>query len=112
LDLTHPIVVGGSTGPGEELLLHEACPKGVQLVCAPRKPERFDEAAAAMPACVRRSVHTPSTEWQERFLLDTIGELSAVYELADIVVVGRSFGDLYGSDPVEPAALGKPVLIG
>jgi len=35
-----------------------------------------------------------------------------VYELADVVVVGRSFGGLYGSDPIEPAALGKPVVIG
>ncbi|MCA9303264.1 MAG: hypothetical protein KC996_04000 [Phycisphaerales bacterium] len=112
LDLTKPILVAGSTGPGEEALLHAACPEGAQLVCAPRKPERFDEAAAAMPGCVRRSAEMPAPSGTVRFLLDTIGELSSVYELADVVVVGRSFGDLYGSDPIEPAALGKPVVIG
>ena len=34
------------------------------------------------------------------------------YALADVVVVGRSFGDLHGSDMMEPAALGKPVVVG
>jgi 3-deoxy-D-manno-octulosonic-acid transferase len=44
--------------------------------------------------------------------LDTIGELRKAYSLADIAVVGRSFGDLYGSDPIEPIGLGKPTVIG
>ena len=47
-----------------------------------------------------------------RFLLDTIGELRKAYVLSDVVVVGRSFGDLYGSDPIEPIALGRPTVIG
>lgn len=150
------LVVGGSTGPGEEALLHAACAeverkigRRVQLLCAPRKPERFDEAAAAMAGCVRRSVrkngapladaggsmagsdaggvkaaHPPAHSLGEgesrrtdqvgpsRFLLDTIGELRLAYSLADVVVIGRSFGDLHGSDPVEAAALGKPAIIG
>ncbi|MEQ8850600.1 MAG: glycosyltransferase N-terminal domain-containing protein [Phycisphaerales bacterium] len=110
IDLDRPLIVAGSTGPGEEALLHDACPADVQLLCAPRKPERFDDAAGALPGCVRRS--SGETRPGNRFLLDTIGELSAAYELADVVVVGRSFGDLYGSDPTEPAALGKPVVIG
>lgn len=55
IDRSSPLIVAGSTGPGEEALLDAACPEGVQLLCAPRKPERFDEAAAAMPGCVRRS---------------------------------------------------------
>lgn len=111
LDLTGPIVVGGSTAQDEESLLNSAVPGDVQLVCAPRKPEHFDDAAAALPGCVRRS--TGETKpGATRFLLDTIGELSTLYELATIVVIGRSFGDLHGSDPLEPAGLGKPVLIG
>ncbi len=112
LDLSRRIVVAGSTGPSEEQLISKACPDDVQLLCAPRKPERFDEAAAAMAGCTRRSEKRNSKQTNTRFLLDTIGELSAVYELADIVIVGRSFCDLYGSDPIEPAALGKPVIIG
>ena len=116
IDLARPLIVAGSTGPGEEALLHRVCPPGVQLLCAPRKVDRFDEAAAAMPGCIRRSkppvapAEAPADN--ARFLLDTIGELSAVYSLATVVVVGRSFGGLYGSDPIEPIALGKPTVIG
>lgn len=111
IDRSRPLIVAGSTGPGEEELLHSACPKGVQLLCAPRRPERFDEAARALPAAVRRSKKA-ARPGADRFLLDTIGELRMAYSLADVVVVGRSFGDLHGSDPIEPIALGKPTIIG
>lgn len=115
IDQNRPLIVAGSTGPGEETLLHSACPAGVQLLCAPRKPERFDEAARAMPGCVRWSQrHKQATgdSPADRFILDTIGLLRAAYSLADLVVVGRSFGKLYGSDPIEPIALDKATLIG
>lgn len=110
IDLSRPLVVAGSTGPGEEALLVGALPAGAQLLCAPRKPDRFDEAAAAMPGCVRRSAKRPGAG--PYYLLDTIGELRKAYSLATVVVMGRSFGSLYGSDPIEPVALGKATLIG
>lgn len=128
IDPSRPLIVAGSTAEGEEAMLHEACPPGVQLLCAPRKPERFDAAAAALPGCVRRSrtagragtvvgritpvPAAPPINSPTRFLLDTIGELRTAYALADVVVVGRSLVDQGGSDPIEPAALGKAVLIG
>jgi len=114
IDRTRPLVVAGSTGPGEEALLHAACPPGAQLLCAPRQPERFDEAQAALPGCVRRTSPGQGHARADsgRFLLDTIGELRQAYALADVVVVGRSFGGLYGSDPIEPIALGKATVIG
>ncbi|MCC5822010.1 MAG: hypothetical protein LAT64_01840 [Phycisphaerales bacterium] len=111
IDPGRPVVVAGSTAPGEEALLHEAVPGDVQLVCAPRKPEWFEQAAAAMPGCVRRS-GGQARPGAARFVLDSIGELSTLYRMADVVVLGRSFGGLYGSDPMEPAGLGLPVLIG
>ncbi|MEO1534391.1 MAG: glycosyltransferase N-terminal domain-containing protein [Planctomycetota bacterium] len=112
IDLMKPLIVAGSTGPGEEKLLREVCPAGVQLLCAPRKPERFDGAAMDLEPCVRRSKPDDRPEGATRFLLDTIGELRAAYELADVVVMGRSFGDLFGSDPIESIALGRPTVIG
>lgn len=116
IDRTRPLVVAGSTAEDEEALLHAACPPGVQLLCAPRKPEHFDEAARALPGCVRRSYRKdgrPSGDPASgRFLLDTIGELRRAYALATVVVMGRSFGNLYGSDPIEPIALGKATVIG
>ncbi|MBC7773254.1 MAG: hypothetical protein H7210_12215, partial [Pyrinomonadaceae bacterium] len=132
IDPNIPLIVAGSTGPGEEELLHRSCMPGMQLLCAPRKPERFDEAAAALPGCIRRSVSSSTSMPSKqapvapglegagsravtspgRFLLDTIGELRMAYSLADVVVVGRSFLTLYGSDPIEPIALGKATVIG
>jgi len=115
IDRTKPLVVAGSTARGEEALLHAACPAGVQLLCAPRKPEWFAQAAEALPGCVRRSDRRDGRHefpTSGRFLLDTIGELRAAYALADVVVIGRSFGVLHGSDMMEPAALGKAVVVG
>ncbi len=112
IDPSHPLIVAGSTAEGEEELLHWACPTGAQLLCAPRKPERFVEAASALPECARRSQQRAAPLSTTRFLLDTIGELRKAYALADIVVIGRSFGSLHGSDPIEPVALGKATVIG
>lgn len=120
IDRSRPLIVAGSTAEDEEALLHRACPRGVQLLCAPRKPERMEEAAGAMPGCVRRfhdrvantNTTVPGRPGSDRFLLATIGELRQAYALADVVVLGRSFGALYGSDPVEPIALGKATVIG
>jgi 3-deoxy-D-manno-octulosonic-acid transferase len=122
IDRARPLVVAGSTAEDEEALLLASLPAGVQLLCAPRKPEHFDEAARAMGAgVVRRTQRPAGSASGERvaaganaglFLLDTIGELRKAYALADVVVMGRSFRRLHGSDPIEPVALGKPTLIG
>lgn len=133
IDRTKPLIVAGSTAPTddscEEAILNAACntlPPDVQLLCAPRKPEHYETAFAAMGGpgvCVRRSLNTstkagvnpalPSNAHRpKRFLLDTIGELRLAYALADLVFVGRTLGDQGGSDPIEPVAMGKPVVIG
>jgi 3-deoxy-D-manno-octulosonic-acid transferase len=123
LDRRLPLIVCGSSGPGEEALfvehladLRDGDGRPVQLLIAPRKPERFEEAAAAMGNPVRRSQQPDGTQrdvdGRRLFLLDTIGDLRKAYSLADLCVVGRSFCPLYGSDMMEPVALGKPVIIG
>ncbi|MFZ9881228.1 MAG: 3-deoxy-D-manno-octulosonic acid transferase, partial [Phycisphaerales bacterium] len=76
------------------------------------KPEWWDGVAANLPGCVRRSRKERGGAETRYYVLDTIGELGMAYSLATVVVMGRSFGKLYGSDPIEPAALGKPVVIG
>lgn len=110
IDRGRPLVVAGSTGPGEERLLIDACPPEAQLLLVPRKPERFDEVAQLVPGIVRRTAKRG--DGGRIFLLDTMGELRKAYALASVVVVGRSFVKLGGSDPIEPIALGKPVIIG
>ncbi len=118
IDRTRPVIVAGSTADGEEALIHRALAlrPTAQLICAPRKPERFDEAAAALPGCLRRSTSkgtlAPGPNPQGRYLLDTLGELGLCYQLADLVIIGRTFTPLGGSDPMEPAGLGKPLVCG
>jgi 3-deoxy-D-manno-octulosonic-acid transferase len=111
IDRSRPLIVAGSTAAGEHELLVEAVPEGAQLLCAPRKPEWFDQAAHVLKGCARRS-HGDCGSSTGRFLLDTIGELRSAYALADVVVVGRTFGDLHGSDMMEPIALGKATVVG
>ena len=116
IDRSRPVVVAGSTGPGEERMLIETCPPQGQLVLVPRRPERFDQVAALVGGMVRRSEHPDGSsrpvDGQECFLLDTMGELGKAYALADVAIVGRSFLGLYGSDMIEPIALGKPTIVG
>jgi 3-deoxy-D-manno-octulosonic-acid transferase len=126
LAVDRPIVVCGSTGPGEEALLldvyrrlRESTP-GLQFVLVPRKPERFSEVAARVRAagfqCVRRSEcadgGSRSVSADDVWLVDTMGELRKLYALATVVFVGRSLVPMGGSDPMEVAALGKPIVIG
>ncbi|MEM9915544.1 MAG: glycosyltransferase N-terminal domain-containing protein [Planctomycetota bacterium] len=119
IDRDRPLIVAGSTAPGEHQLLIETCPQDAQLLIAPRKPEWFEDVLKFAPDAVRRTATCPSAKPQAAssgrrvFLLDTIGELRMAYSLADVCIVGRSFtGELYGSDMMEPIALGKPTIIG
>ncbi len=111
IDPAKPLIVAGSTAPEEHALFRDATPDGVQLLCAPRKPEWFDDAAHDLPGCARRSKNDRGSA-TGRFLLDTIGELRMAYALADLVIIGRSFAPLYGSDMMEPIALGKAAIVG
>ncbi len=94
-----------------------------RLVIVPRKPERFDEVALLIEQrgyrCVRRSTHPDGTPAERRdgrtppvILGDTMGELRTFYARADVVFVGRSLVPLGGSDPMEVAALAKPLVVG
>lgn len=127
LDPTQPLWVCGSTGPGEEAMLLDVYDRlrssipTLQLVLVPRKPERFDEVARLIAArgfsCRRRSglpdgQTPPPREASTVWLGDTLGELRKFYALATAVFVGRSLVPMGGSDPMEVAALGKPIVVG
>jgi 3-deoxy-D-manno-octulosonic-acid transferase len=114
LDRSRPLVVAGSTGPGEERMLLDARQSGLQLLLVPRKPERFDEVAQLEPAIVRWTGGSDNRigRGADVYLLDTMGKLDQAYALADIAIIGRSLVPLGGSDPIPPVALGCPVVIG
>lgn len=110
-----PVVAAISTGPDEEEALLEASPSGATLVVVPRKPERFEQVAR-LTSWVRRSEHPagsgPRPDSAGPFLVDTMGEAEAATALADVVVIGRTFDGLGGSNPIPAAALGKPIVSG
>ncbi len=125
------VVVAGSTAPGEEQLILEAFGKvraqraDVRMILAPRHPERADEVAQLIRdhgyevlrrtevLAAEKSDQPLREHLEDRIvLLDTIGELAAVYSIATIVVLGRSFQPLGGSNVLEPMAQGKPTIFG
>jgi 3-deoxy-D-manno-octulosonic-acid transferase len=123
-----PVVVAGSTveegEAKEEVLLMQGwrsvlkeVPDAV-IVVAPRHPHRFDAAYSAMKeyGTVRASELLAGTAAPVApggsILLDTIGDLAAVYELADVAFVGGSLVRKGGHSPLEPAQFGVPVVMG
>ncbi len=127
LNQSRPLWVCGSTGPGEERIVLEAytamLQKGVdvQLAIVPRKPERFDEVARLIRQfgfdCVRRSERPDGKNGEvvaesAVYLGDTMGELRKFYSLATVVFIGRSLVTMGGSDPMEAAAIARPIIVG
>lgn len=118
-----PLLLAGSTVEGEEPVLLRvyqrlrAAHPDLALVLAPRHPERFDAvpalAQAQALACRRRSAADGSA-WRdgEVLLLDTLGELASAFSLATVAFVGGSLVAKGGHNVLEPAAWGKPVVVG
>ncbi len=130
------IVVAGSTtddpsgkqGSSEELAVLHGWRKGTPeepiqalLVLAPRHPERFAAAEAAAfefrYALVSKwlgheTAGVKGDKLRELVILDTIGDLAAVYGVADVAFVGGSLVKRGGHNPLEPAQFGVPVVIG
>jgi 3-deoxy-D-manno-octulosonic-acid transferase len=85
------------------------------LVLAPRRPERFDEAAEKLRRAgvsfARRSRPAPVSR-PGVLLLDSIGELAGVFECASVVFMGGTLAHRGGHNILEPAFFGKPVVLG
>ena len=117
-----PVLVCGSTVDGEELLLMGAFknvlathPAAVMLL-APRHPERFGEVAGLLGELNvrfwRRSLWNGGALNGGVLLIDSIGELSSLYALADIAFVGGSLVPRGGHNIIEPAQHGVAILVG
>jgi 3-deoxy-D-manno-octulosonic-acid transferase len=120
-----PLVVAASTHAPEERLLLEAFRRlrdahtgdSPRLLIAPRHPERFSEVASHIAAAglvwARRSAPPRVGDaGAEVILLDSIGELRAVYPLAEIVFVGGSIAPVGGHNVLEPAAAARCIITG
>jgi tetraacyldisaccharide 4'-kinase len=90
---------------------------GLLLILVPRKPERFATAAAKLAATGipfrKRSELPPDTAVMPGvLLLDTLGELNSIFPLADVVFMGGTLARRGGHNILEPAAAGRPIIIG
>jgi 3-deoxy-D-manno-octulosonic-acid transferase len=88
--------------------------RGWRLILAPRKPERFERVACLLAASGlnwtrRTALSNPASDV---LLLDSIGELSGLFEYADVVFMGGTLADRGGHNILEPAIYGKPVIVG
>ncbi|MBP6821605.1 MAG: 3-deoxy-D-manno-octulosonic acid transferase [Acidobacteria bacterium] len=115
------LIVAGSTSEGEEQALLAACAglSGTRLLIAPRHPERFNAVAALLESSgvkfSRRSSSSladESAQTAEVILLDSIGELAAVYRFASVVFVGGSLVSVGGHNILEAALFSKPIIVG
>jgi len=117
-----PVLVAGSTHEADEKVILPAFTELLKtlpdalLVLVPRYPERFTRAtqlarAAGLSTQLRSEDEICSAHTQ-CFVIDSIGELMRYYACADVAFVGGSMGEQGGHNALEPAALGKPVLLG
>ena len=131
-----PLIIAGSVTATEEPLaliafgVAQGEHRKALLVLAPRKPERFEAAAAFITESQRKylkrsNLNVPSPAGQATdgsetqiaddvtvLLLDSIGELASLYRLADGVFVGGSLVKSGGHNILEPAAFGKVPVFG
>jgi 3-deoxy-D-manno-octulosonic-acid transferase len=117
-----PVWIAGSTHAGEEdpvLTAHaelRADVAGALLLLVPRHPERFQSVADLLSRrgvrFERRSSGNAVRPDCEVLLVDTVGELAALYASVDVAFVGGSLVPVGGHNLLEPAALGVPVITG
>ena len=118
-----PLVVAASTHAPEERVVLEAFKllnsgaRRTRLLVAPRHPERFGEVAALLEASglswARRTDEPRASDAAcDVILLDSIGELRAVYALAEAVFVGGSVAPVGGHNVLEPALDARAVVTG
>jgi len=115
------VVLGSSHEGDEEVLLagwaawHAQHPQDV-LALVPRHPQRFDAVAQRLASgglkFERLSQGLRGAAETQVVLVDAMGELMGWYQRADVALVGGTWANVGGHNPLEPLSLGKPVLFG
>jgi 3-deoxy-D-manno-octulosonic-acid transferase len=118
-----PVIIAASTLRGEEEPVLDAFQRiratwgNALLIIAPRKPERFVEAERLAQqrgwrVARRKELPVDAEPRVDVVILDTIGELAQLYQIATLVFVGGSLADAGGHNILEPAVFGKPIVFG
>jgi 3-deoxy-D-manno-octulosonic-acid transferase len=121
-----PVIIAGSTHEGEEELitsvyagLRKDFPE-LNLIIAPRHPERFGRVENTLRVQAMHFIKRSELMQRQKtdtvhgtiILLDSVGELPAIYGIAAIAIMGKSFRGHGGQNPLEPAYWGIPVVCG
>lgn len=116
------IWIAASTHEGEDvrlLKIHRDIRKifpSVLLILVPRHPERFEDvfhlALSQKFKTYRRSECAFIPGDAEVFVVDSMGELLDFYAASDIAFIGGSLVEVGGHNPIEPGALGLPIIMG
>lgn len=114
------IICWGSSRPGEEELalnlLNQVKQKhqNAKMIIAIRHPDRINEVMALLKdySYCRYSELNQARKGYDVLLIDTIGVLDKAYAICDIAIIGGSFFDFGGHNPLEAAFYAKPVIIG
>jgi 3-deoxy-D-manno-octulosonic-acid transferase len=125
----NPVMIAASTMAGEEEAvlnawreIYRSYPRSL-LILAPRHPARFERVTQLLGllgvSYIPRTVLSDDKEHVAAvleapavLLLDTLGELAGLFELADVVFIGGSLVPAGGHNLLEPAQHGKPVIFG
>jgi 3-deoxy-D-manno-octulosonic-acid transferase len=116
-----PVFLAASTREGEEILIVDEWKKvgageTALLAIVPRHPQRFDEVARLVASrglrLQRRSDNAAIATDTQVWLGDSMGEMFGYYAAADVAFIGGSLLDFGSQNPIEPCAVGTPVLLG
>lgn len=121
ISVEREVLLVASTHEGDEAIALESFEQLKQsnsnllLILVPRHPERFDNVYQLCQKkfrTVRRSEESKVTIDDDIWLIDSLGELLAICNIADIVTMGGSFSSIGGHNPLEPALFNKAVVVG
>lgn len=111
------IICFGSSRPGEEELILNLLPmlareiSNLKLILAVRHLNRMEEIKKLLEGN-RYSLESEGSIPQQIHVVDKLGLLNKYYSICDIAIVGGSFFDFGGHNPLEPAFYAKPIIIG
>ena len=121
-DTNRPVWIAASTHEGEDEFILNASKQvrgqfpNLLLILVPRHPERFDRVTSLAHrsgfTTLRRSENKPCSSGIQVLVVDSMGELPLFYAASDVAFVGGSLTPQGGHNILEPAALGRPVIIG
>ena len=110
------LVIGSTRGEEEERFVFDALKQvgfdRLNVIHAPRHLERVPMLAEQVRTLTGAVALRSKQEAGPYLILDTYGELSEVYSVADFVIIGGGFAPLGGQNLLQPLAHGKPVLHG